>query len=106
MDKLREEFEKWFLSEMEIDVSGMRNEDTSTSAEWPYTTGADESSTVITVAFKAWQAGRRIIVVELPDPKEDRARDCSSDDIAYGFNQGVGKCKDVIRSIGLSIKGE
>lgn len=57
-------------------------------------------------AWEIWQASRASIVVELPDPKEDRARDCSSDDIAYGFNQGVGKCKDVIRSIGLSIKGE
>ena len=109
MGKLHEEnrkrFEEWFLSEMEIDVSEMRNDDPSTSAEWPYTTGADESSLVITVAFKSWQASRESIVVELPEQKEDRARNCSSDDVAYGFNQGVGACAEAIRSIGLSIKG-
>ncbi|WP_411750029.1 hypothetical protein [Serratia marcescens] len=98
MDKLREEFEQWFLSEMEIDVSGMRNEDTSTSAEWPYTTGEDESSTVITVAFKAWQASRASIFVALPDSVGIECNVCA--DVA------IKRCEESIRSIGLSIKGE
>ena len=108
MDKLREEFEQWFFSEMEIDVSGMRNEDPSTSAEWPYTTGADESSLVITVAFKAWQASRASIVVELP-----RRQSLCAYGYGYGYfvpsDTGEGleyeETVEAIRSIGLSIKG-
>ncbi|HEJ7052546.1 TPA: hypothetical protein SMF43_001491 [Serratia marcescens] len=105
MDKLREEFEKWFLSEMEIDVSGMRNEDPSTSAEWPYTTGADESSTVITVAFKAWQASRASIVVEFIEPPFYAVKKDSTpiDNIRVGAELAI---EQVRRSIGLSIKGE
>lgn len=68
--------------------------------------GESYDSEILSIWWYFWQASRASIVVEFPDQKEDRARDCSSDDIAYGFNQGVGKCKDVIRSIGLSIKGE
>ncbi len=56
--------------------------------------------------WHAWQASRASIAVKLPEQKEDRARNLSSDDVAYGFNQGVGACRDVIRSIGLSIKWE
>lgn len=98
MDKLREEFEQWFLSEMEIDVFKMRNEDPSTSAEWPYTTGAGESSLAITMAFKAWQASRASIVVELPDSVGIECNVCA--DVA------IKRCEESIRSIGLSIKGE
>jgi hypothetical protein len=61
---------------------------------------------VVRKMWKYWQASRASIVVELPEQKEDKARNCSSDDIAYGFNQGVGACAEAIRSIGLSIKGE
>lgn len=96
MDKQREEFEKWLE-----ETHGLYGED----VEWQQGRNC-YAKFGIHLAFKAWQASRASIVVELPDPKEDRARECSSDDIAYGFNQGVGKCKDVIRSIGLSIKGE
>lgn len=56
--------------------------------------------------FDSWLARQKSLVVELPEQKEDRARNCSSDDVAYGFNQGVGACAEAIRSIGLSIKGE
>lgn len=107
MDKLREEFEKWFLSEMEIDVSGMRNEDPSTSAEWPYTTGADESSLVITVAFKAWQASRASIVVELPPINIPSGSDTLlKAAVQMAVEVQTNKCAEAIRSIGLSIKGE
>ncbi|MBH2967510.1 hypothetical protein JZM41_00385 [Serratia marcescens] len=91
MDKLREEFEQWWNNKMAMCF---------------YSQPKSQKETIYHASWLAWQASRASIVVELPDPKEDRARDCSSDDIAYGFNQGVGKCKDVIRSIGLSIKGE
>ncbi len=98
MDKLREEFEKWFLSEMEIDVSGMRNEDPSTRAEWPYAHGAEESSLVISVALKAWQASRASIMVEIPDSVGIECNVCA--DVA------IKRCEESIRSIGLSIKGK
>ncbi|TXE41407.1 hypothetical protein FOT61_11485 [Serratia marcescens] len=92
MDKLREDFEKWWQQEdYDNQLSNIQGV---------------MFNRIKRGMFAAWQASRASIVVELPDPKEDRARDCSSDDIAYGFNQGVGKCKDVIRSIGLSIKGD
>ncbi|HIE0705130.1 TPA: hypothetical protein ACXJM1_001188 [Serratia marcescens] len=93
MDKLREEFEEK-LSHDYGDDALLKNSD------------GDYVDWLTADLWGYWQASRSSIVVELPDPKEDRARNCSSDDIAYGFNQGVGKCKDVIRSIGLSIKGE
>ncbi|MGH2623094.1 MAG: hypothetical protein ACRDE7_05460 [Sphingobacterium sp.] len=107
MDKLHEEsrkqFEEWFLSEMEIDVSEMRNDDPSTSAEWPYTTGADESSLVITVAFKAWQASRASVVVDTPPLCGDGENDT---EYTEGYNDGITATENTIRSIGLSIKGE
>lgn len=55
---LQQQFEEWFLREMDIDVSSMRNVDPDTCAEWPYNSGAESSSLVITVAFKAWMANR------------------------------------------------
>ncbi len=109
MDKLRKEFEQWFLSEMEIDVSGMRNADPDTNAEWPYDSGTQELSAVVTVAFKAWRDSRESIVVELPQ----RQSLCAS---GYGdgyfvpsdAGEGLGydETVDALRSIGLSIKGE
>lgn len=68
--------------------------------------GDSYDSEILSIWWDFWQASRASIVVELPEQKEDRARNCSSDDIAYGFNQGVGACRNSIRSIGLSIKGE
>ncbi|PYA62704.1 hypothetical protein [Serratia marcescens] len=91
MDKQQEEFEQWWNNKMAMCF---------------YSQPKSQKETIYHASWLAWQASRASIVVELPDPKEDRARYCSSDDIAYGFNEGVGKCKDVIRSIGLSIKGE
>ncbi|MBL0876067.1 hypothetical protein HLB02_22065 [Serratia nevei] len=108
MDKLREEFEKWFLSEMDIDISGMRNSDPDTNVEWPYDSGAGELSAVITVAFKAWQASRASIVVELPEGITTReALDLGyMGDYAAGVDDGIEESAKAIRSIGLSIKGE
>lgn len=107
MDKLREEFEAEFKRRnCNVPASRIKtmlelyNYGTEENPDWDY------YSLDARHAFEWWKASRASIVVELPDPKEDRARGCSSDDIAYGFNQGVGKCKDSIRSIGLSIKGE
>lgn len=105
MDKLREEFEKWFLSEMGIDVSEMRNEDSSTSAEWPYDPGSEESGLVISVAFRAWHSSRANIVVELPDLERYYAGKAAHTRVysAHAFRNDVEKN---LRSIGLSIKGE
>lgn len=92
MDKLHEEnrkqFEKWWHE------------------EYCHLEGSDAAVFVKYAAWQAWKQSRASIVVELPEQKEDRARNCSSDDIAYGFNQGVGACRNSILSIGLSIKGE
>lgn len=60
----QQQFEHWFLREMDIDVSGMRNDDPNTNTEWPYNSGVESSSLVITVAFKAWMASTAPAVPE------------------------------------------
>ncbi|MEN4132383.1 hypothetical protein [Serratia marcescens] len=74
MDKLREEFEEWFNKEMVLHIS--------TSNE-----------TVVRLMWKAWQASRASIVVELPEMEDFELLD--------GY-----KVRESLRSIGLSIKGE
>ena len=93
MDKQREEFEEK-LSHDYGDDALLKNSD------------GDYVDWLTADLWDYWQASRAAIVVELPDTKNDRARGCSSDDIAYGFNQGIDSCKDAIRAAGLSIKGE
>jgi|GEM_PF-6370720 len=88
MDKLRADFEEDFENE----------------TGWP--AGEHPSQEVADLCWRIYQQSRASIVVELPEEKEDKARNCSSDDVAYGFNQGVGACRNSLRSIGLSIKGE
>ncbi|ELJ5771801.1 hypothetical protein RS405_003748 [Serratia marcescens] len=74
MDKLREEFEEWFNKEMVLHIS--------TSNE-----------TVVRLMWKAWQASRASIVVELPEMEDFELFD--------GY-----KVRESLRSIGLSIKGD
>ncbi|ASM17997.1 hypothetical protein CLM65_10935 [Serratia marcescens] len=74
MDKLREEFEEWFNKEMVLHIS--------TSNE-----------TVVRLMWKAWQASRASIVVELPEMEDFELLD--------GY-----KVRESLRSIGLSIKGD
>lgn len=56
VDKVREEFEAWFLKEMEIDISQYRNQDPRTNVEWPYDGGNEMASQVFTIAYKSWIA--------------------------------------------------
>ncbi|MBN5442924.1 hypothetical protein JY545_24430, partial [Serratia marcescens] len=74
VDKLREEFEEWFNKEMVLHIS--------TSNE-----------TVVRLIWKAWQASRASIVVELPEMEDFELLD--------GY-----KVRESLRSIGLSIKGD
>lgn len=100
MDKLHEESRKQFEEWVSLLYSG---------SNLLLRVGPNKESyhqTIVEGLWMAWQAARESIVVELPEQKEDKARNCSSDDIAYGFNQGVGACRYSLRSIGLSIKGE
>lgn len=51
MDKLREEFKKWFNEEMVLHISA-------------------SNETVVRLMWKAWKASRASIVVELPEMED------------------------------------
>ncbi|KAB5497779.1 hypothetical protein F8564_10055 [Serratia sp. RJAL6] len=89
MDKLREEFEEWFNKEMVLHISA-------------------SNETVVRLMWKAWKASRASIVVELPKGITTReALDLGyMGDYAAGVDDGIEESAKVIRSIGLSIKGE
>ncbi|MBH3138785.1 hypothetical protein I5M99_18430 [Serratia marcescens] len=74
MDKLREEFEEWFNEEMVLHISA-------------------SNETVVRLMWKAWQASRASIVVELPEMEDFELLD--------GY-----KVRESLRYIGLSIKGD
>ncbi|RJT47213.1 hypothetical protein [Rahnella woolbedingensis] len=104
-------FEKFMLDELDLDVSGFRNEDPETSEEWPYAATNSESSTVITVAFKAWckswQASRAAIEIELPELAVDHDERLMVETSVEGaFNLGVIRSRQAITSHGIRIKGK
>lgn len=84
MDKLREEFEKWWKDEN-------------------YDKQLINIHHVMVNRIKkgmlaAWQASRASIVVELPDSVGIECNVCA--------DVSIKRCEESIRSIGLSIKGE
>lgn len=86
MDKLREEFEKWFSEKYPLKKPSVRK----------------------LKLWEAWQASRASIVVELPNGVTTRAvldLGYMSDYVA-GVADGIKDSANAIRSIGLSIKGE
>jgi len=99
------EFEKFMLDELDLDVSGFRNEDPETAEEWPYAATNSESSTVITVAFKAWckswQASRAAIEIEL-----DGDADHWDEPFCDGYRIATEAAEKAITSHGIRIKGK
>ena len=94
MDKLREEFEEWFSPrEKAMKSQGL---------------GLISISRLKSRQWEAWQASRASIVVELPKGITTReALDLGyMGDYATGLDDGIEESAKVIRSIGLSIKGE
>lgn len=91
MDKLREEFEQWASNDRsELDV-------------WQRGHKAGEyKNPVVRLMWKAWQASRESIVVELP--KAALTSEFRGDNPEYRMM--AFDVKQSIRSIGLSIKGE
>lgn len=85
MDKLREEFEKWFKfhSDEEECTNFLEMNSAGTNYLHPHTD----------LAWIAWQASRASIVVELPDWHDP-------------YENWMEETRNAIRSIGLSIKGE
>ncbi|ENG5919646.1 hypothetical protein ABUV01_000732 [Serratia marcescens] len=94
MDKLREEFEKWWQQEdydkQLINIHHVM------------------ANRIKKGMFTAWQASRASIVVQLPKGITTReALDLGyMGDYAAGVDDGIEESAKVIRSIGLSIKGE
>lgn len=86
MDKLREEFEKWFSEKYPLKKPSVRK----------------------LKLWEAWRDSRASIVVELPKGITTReALDLGyMGDYAAGVDDGIEESAKVIRSIGLSIKGE
>ncbi|WP_250602188.1 hypothetical protein [Serratia marcescens] len=95
MDKLREEFEQWLRSQPHVLNVGVRK-------SGDYVLKEDQ------IAWSAWQASRASIVVQLPKGITTReALDLGyMGDYAAGVDDGIEESAKVIRSIGLSIKGE
>jgi hypothetical protein len=94
MDKLHEESRKQF--------------DAWWHEEYCHLAGSDDGVFVKYAAWQAWQASRASIVVELPNGLTTReALDLGyMGDYAAGVDGGIEETAKVIRSIGLSIKGE
>ncbi|MBH3027210.1 hypothetical protein I5Q96_11270 [Serratia marcescens] len=78
MDKLREEFEKWFMMKYDVTADAMKI-----------------MYFKVEIAWEAWQASRSSIVVDFDEPDSYMTAEATRQ--AY---------KAYIRSIGLSIKGE
>ncbi|CVB31039.1 hypothetical protein [Serratia marcescens] len=99
MDKIREEFEEWWKSEYGAPLSDFNE---LWCAEGGY---CDED---LDRQWEAWEASRASIVVELP--KGITTREALNlgymGDYAVGVDDGIEESAKVIRSIGLSIKGE
>lgn len=94
MDKLhedsRKQFEEWFEGWFGEDVG----EHVAIGGLIHYVNDYTNSS------WKCWQVSRASIVVELPEKRRDES------EAAYWESMGIDLSADVIRSIGLSIKGE
>ncbi|WP_193160276.1 hypothetical protein [Serratia ureilytica] len=94
MDKLREEFEQWWQQEdYDNQLSNIQGV---------------MFNRIKRGMFAAWQASRASIVVELPNGLTTReALDLGyMGDYASGVDDGIEESAKVLRSIGLSIKGE
>ncbi|MFV9079551.1 hypothetical protein ABQ397_25055 [Serratia fonticola] len=52
------------------------------------------------LAWIAWTASRESLVVELPDHWGPESCDSA------GYNQAIDECDEIIRSLGIRIKGE
>lgn len=93
MDKLREEFEQWAANDRsELDV-------------WQRGHKAGEyKNPVVAKMWKAWQASRASIVVELPST--DNYWNGTSGHKIFNHRQFAADSCDALRDIGLSIKGE
>lgn len=88
MDKLREEFEADFENE----------------TGWP--AGDYPSQEVVSLCWLLYRQSRASIVVELPAIIEQIIPGEYHEGKALGYESAIESCKEVIRSIGLSIKGE
>lgn len=108
MDKLREEFEDAWIAD---------NSSTSEEAEirrealrktWHINESGEGAyfDSFVMWAWKWWQASRASIVVELPAIIEQIIPGEYHEGKALGYESAIESCKELIRSIGLSIKGE
>lgn len=101
MDKIREEFEQWWKSEYGAPLSEFNE---LWCAEGGY---CDED---LDRQWEAWLASRASIVVELPERQTPYASNYGEG--AYLLPNNAGECLEysevveILRSIGLSIKGE
>ncbi|HGE8458755.1 TPA: hypothetical protein ACGD77_002963 [Serratia marcescens] len=93
MDKLREEFERWWNNKMAMCF---------------YSQPKSQKETIYHASWLAWQASRASIVVDIPN--ELRTETIVDKKVQQAFVNGLllgrKECSDAIRSIGLSIKGE
>lgn len=87
MDKMREEFEKWFLEGNRLD-SLVKKDGRYIYAPQQF-------------MWEAWQASRRALVVEMPKQGEVTG---SYDTEAFWV--AVERCEDAIRAAGITVKGD
>lgn len=94
MDKMREEYESWFKSFADIDVIFDENGQAFAISS-PVTHGGKIVNTVVDDAWRAWQASRAALCVELPD--SERSVDCG--DVLYRSD-----VEDALDSAGIRYK--
>ncbi|HGM4965225.1 TPA: hypothetical protein ACKP0L_003549 [Pseudomonas putida] len=89
-NKMREQFESWILE------------------NWPgqyldrFETGEYHGFT-LEHCWKAWQASREAVVVELPELRSVPDRDCWARTNGLGFNNALKEARQVIEAKGLKV---
>ncbi|OIX96244.1 hypothetical protein BFS14_01915 [Serratia fonticola] len=84
----REQFEKWFNKQMVMPIIA-------------------SNETVVRLMWKAWQASRESLVVDLPVCTDvNSAKSFAGRAMLTGKNSAITKCADALRAIGIRIKGE
>lgn len=82
-EKMREEFEAWYLRRFGK---------------------CDLKSSWAMERWEAWQASRAAIEVELPEQRNVPDRDCWARTNALGYNTANHECRTSIESLGLKVK--
>ncbi|WP_288082197.1 hypothetical protein, partial [Pseudomonas sp.] len=90
-EKMREGFEAWLESRLGERSAIVRVDDGYLHLETE-------------VAWQAWQASRAAVVIELPEERKTNQSHAEDRAEAFGFNDGIERCREVIEAAGVGVK--